>query len=38
LTQLLNAVSSNGTTVRGLRPLDDGLLELFRVTTQAEQP
>jgi ABC-2 type transport system ATP-binding protein len=34
LTELLQAVSSNGTTVRGVRPLDDGLLELFRVTTQ----
>jgi ABC-2 type transport system ATP-binding protein len=38
LTQLLNVVSANGTTVRGLRPLDDGLLELFRVATQASEP
>jgi ABC-2 type transport system ATP-binding protein len=34
LTQLLHELSSNGTTIRGLRPLDDGLLELFRLTTQ----
>ncbi len=34
LTNLLHALSSNGTTIRGLRPLDDGLLELFRLTTQ----
>jgi ABC-2 type transport system ATP-binding protein len=37
-TQLLGAVSANGTMVHGLRPLDDGLLELFRVTTQSKSP
>lgn len=37
LTQLLSEVSDNGTTVRGLRPLDDGLLELFRVATDPVQ-
>jgi ABC-2 type transport system ATP-binding protein len=37
LTQALHELSSNGTTIRGLRPLDDGLLELFRVTTQEPQ-
>jgi ABC-2 type transport system ATP-binding protein len=37
LTQLLHELSSNGTTIRGLRPLDDGLLELFRLTTQERE-
>ena len=36
LTELLRAVGANGTMVLGVRPLDDGLLELFRLTTQAK--
>ncbi len=36
LTQVLHTVSANGTTVLGVRPLDDGLLELFRTTTGGE--
>jgi ABC-type multidrug transport system ATPase subunit len=36
LTELLRTVGANGTTVLGVRPLDDGLLELFRLTTQAK--
>lgn len=34
LTDLLSAVSENGTIVRAVRPLDDSLLELFRATTR----
>jgi ABC-2 type transport system ATP-binding protein len=30
LTQVLSTVTHNGTTVLGVRPLDDGLLDLFR--------
>ncbi len=38
LTQLLHTASANGTTVLGVRPLDDGLLELFRTTTTGNPP
>ncbi len=36
LTELLRTIGANGTTVLGMRPLDDGLLELFRLTTQGK--